>query len=170
MTQTDDKAIALDLLDIVKTRKEAVTLVSNLEQIAASSFEAKEDPLAKMKEVFPADIYDKVVALCKEHTISLGNREAVDAFANRIEMVTEHMPVIYLYLAFAPTDKVVQNISQWFLSYLNIPVLLDFSIKKELIAGAVILYNGKYKNLSFQKKLEEFMTKTNFGSYLSLNN
>ncbi|HEV2339959.1 MAG TPA: F0F1 ATP synthase subunit delta [Patescibacteria group bacterium] len=61
--------------------------------------------------------------------------------------------VAHITLAFHPTEKQLASIRDWFTEEIHQPVQLDITIDTNLIAGAIIEYNGKHKDYTIAKKL-----------------
>ena len=58
-------------------------------------------------------------------------------------------------LAFEASREFLIKIKQWFKEKNQREVILDLSVNPEVVGGAIIEYQGKYRNLSVGKKIDE---------------
>ncbi len=66
---------------------------------------------------------------------------------------------ITLILAYEPSASAIEHFHSIVQSYVGNRVVLDISYMPSLLAGVVIIFNGRYKNLSLKKAFEEEMKK-----------
>ena len=65
------------------------------------------------------------------------------------------LPRMTLTIAFEPTESFIQSLADWFGKNLAGKTVLEILVKREIIAGVVIEYNGKYKDYSCAGQVEE---------------
>ena len=70
--------------------------------------------------------------------------------------------VIKLTLAFDPTGKTIENIHEFVSENLGIGYILDIEVDENVLAGAAIMFNGKYKDFTLRKTLEEAFANNKF--------
>ncbi len=72
------------------------------------------------------------------------------------------LPVLKLILAFEPSEQVIADISNWARLNLEKGIILDLSMDRSVSGGAVIIYRGKFYDLTVKKKLQEIFEKGTF--------
>jgi len=63
--------------------------------------------------------------------------------------------VVNLVLAFSPEKKLFSHLKLWVKENVNPDAVLDISVDQSILAGALITYNGYYKDFSLKKKVQE---------------
>ncbi len=99
-----------------------------------------------------------VLGLEANNTLPSENREQ-EAFFVGLKKFLEQISRVTLNLAFEPKREFVQRVAGWFLTNLSQKVILDIKVKREVIAGAIIEYNGKYRDYSKSRELVEVIGK-----------
>jgi len=79
-----------------------------------------------------------------------GNKEE---FLNGLRKELEVLKVMRLELAYRPSAEDAAFYHDWVLGNLGEGILLDFFLEPEVIAGAVISFEGKYFDYSVKRKL-----------------
>ncbi len=65
------------------------------------------------------------------------------------------LPIVKLEIAFSPSEEFLQKISNWMEKNLGKKVILDVTVNPKIIGGAIIEYQGKWRDFSLVKKLKE---------------
>lgn len=63
------------------------------------------------------------------------------------------LPEIKLEIAFSPNDSFLEKISQWLEKELGQKVILDITVNPKVVAGAIIEYQGFFRDFSLAKNL-----------------
>lgn len=66
-----------------------------------------------------------------------------------------NMPVLTMYLPFAPNDKDMVNIGLWCRKNVDARCLLDIRSDPSLVAGCTLSWNGTYRDYSLHSFIEE---------------
>ena len=74
--------------------------------------------------------------------------------------------IISITLAFEPSETTIGNIYSWVMEKLGTEYILDIDIDKTIMAGAIISFNGSYKDFTVKKNLEEVFADKNVISKL----
>lgn len=86
-------------------------------------------------------------------------RKELTAFFKSAIEYAEKIPVVKLTLAFFPTDEFLKKITNWLEAELGKKSVVDISVDEKIIAGAMIEYDGEYRDYSFATKLDEVIKK-----------
>lgn len=76
-----------------------------------------------------------------------------------IQEELKSLPILKLGIAFEPTPKNIENISNWLKKNQEKQWILDLTVRPELMAGVVLEVDGRYKDYSFQTQLTTAITK-----------
>ncbi len=154
MTETTYIFSPFDFGEVLHTKEEAVEFIAMVDKILDSFFNAKETPNEKMKKLLPYQIYDYLQQQAAKQRIALDDKEMFKNYLNQVKIFVQHIPVVTIEIPFLPTSNMLTNISNYLSIYLKRTILFDIVINKNLIAGAKLSYNGKYKDFSYRKKFD----------------
>jgi hypothetical protein len=94
---------------------------------------------------------DTAIIMQQLHESSGGKQ--IHSFITRVEETVSKWPVIRLTLAIRPTDRLIMRLHDWFIHRLGQVVVIDFSYEPSLLSGAVIEWDGNYRDYSLLRKL-----------------
>ena len=103
--------------------------------------------MEKLTGKLPQDILDIIAGLFAKKILS-GNPREVEKYFVSLNSYLVTIPKVILTIAFKPNVEFLKTLSFWFEKNLGEKVSLDIVVREEIIAGALIEYNGKYKNYS----------------------
>ena len=106
--------------------------------------------MEKLTGKLPQDILDIIAGLFAKKILS-GNPKDVEEYFVSLNSYLSKIPRIILTIAFKPNVEFLKTLSFWFEKNLGKKVVCDIVVRKEIIAGALIEYNGKYKDFSKAK-------------------
>lgn len=82
------------------------------------------------------------------------------SFFEELKKELQKIPQVKLEIAFEPSQNFLLKIKGWFKERNNQEIILDITKNPEIVAGAIIEYQGKYIDLSLVKKLNELFPTT----------
>lgn len=139
--------------DVVKLDEEIDSLLQSIYHVDKHMFE---DTLEKMVRIRVAmEIRD----LVQQGTSS--KKEEIRSLLSDAYRIICALPILQLTLAFEPSEAVIGNISRWARKNLISGILLDLSLDKSILGGAIIMFHGKFYDFSLRKKLKEIFEKGN---------
>lgn len=74
------------------------------------------------------------------------------------------VPKLQLVLAFNPTEAFIKKLFSWVGSNVGEGVVLDIMLDQKILGGAVVTFNGKYKDYSVLKKFQNSEVLKNYKS------
>jgi len=81
---------------------------------------------------------------------------------SKLEKKLRSLPEIKLEIAFSPDDNFINKISWWLEKALGQKIILDIIVNPKVVAGAIIEYQGNWRDFSLAKKIDQlFASKTN---------
>ena len=140
--------------DVVKLGEEMEILLQALYQAESGKFEQK------LEEEVRVRVASEIRRLLQGG--SEGSKEEVKSLLSSVNSIICSLPIIKLILAFEPSEVVIKNISNWARLNLEKGVVLDLSMDRSILGGAVVIYRGKFYDLSVRKKLGELFEKGAF--------
>ena len=109
--------------------KKSIELDFNLEKI--------------LQEQFGTRKMDKFISLLREKEIPLESNSPLNKFFGQIQETISTLPLASLTFAIEPNEQILKSVSDWFLLNLKKQVLIEPEIDPNLIAGAVVGFQGK---------------------------
>jgi|GEM_PF-1227657 len=85
--------------------------------------------------------------------------EAQKDFFNQLKKFAQGLPLCKLVLAFSPKPDFLSKISDWVNKEAGKRIILDIYTDENILAGAIIEFEGNYRDLSFGGQLSEVISK-----------
>lgn len=85
----------------------------------------------------------------------LGEKNLSEKEIFKIEKNLLSFPVLRLEIAFKPTDEFIKKLSDWVEKEAQQKVILDIVVNPKVVAGALIEYQGIFRDYSLSKRIEE---------------
>lgn len=147
-----------DLIQLVQTTEDLVKLEEEIDMLLQSIYQLDkymfEETLEKMVRIRVAMEIRKLV---QQHTSS--KKEEIKALLSNAYRTICVLPILQLTLAFEPSEAVIGNISRWARQNLAAGILLDLSLDRSILGGAIVMYHGNFYDLSLRKKLQTVFDK-----------
>jgi hypothetical protein len=140
--------------DVVRLGEEIDILLKGLYHVESSEFEQKLEREVRVRVA--AEIRKLLQASADQ------SKEEIKVLLGSVNRVVGALPIVKLVLAFEPSEQVIANISHWCRMNLERQVVIDLSIDRSILGGAVIIYRGKFYDLTLRKKLQEIFEKGAF--------
>lgn len=86
--------------------------------------------------------------------IELGKEEIY-----KLEKKLQSLPEIKLKIAFSPDDNFINKIGQWIEKELGQKIILDITVNPKVVAGAIIEYQGNWRDFSSAKEIDRLFIK-----------
>lgn len=151
-----------DILRHVKTVDQARGLSSEIDVLLDSLF--KTDNKAFEKALNSISAIDAEVLKSAfgglKNNISPNNLSTIKEYLTQLKEEIQKLKILKLSLAFDPSEDTIGNLFTWVWENLGERHILDIQKDQTILGGAIIEFEGKYKDLSLKKKLDEvFATK-----------
>lgn len=146
--------IYFDILKQIKTLDRAQELINEIDILMSSLFKAK--PHAFEESLREVSAYtSQAVTTGLKNKIEFNDKSAIKEFLNSLKGKIQKLKILKLSLAFIPSESMIDTLFSWVSKNLAKGVVLDIEEDKTIIGGANIAFEGKYKDLSVRKTLEE---------------
>ncbi len=145
------------ILKELYTTRQSNLLIDALGHAIDSTYDAKTSIYDVLRSVLPFDQYDTIVEIAKESLIDLSNNSQAQTFLSDLITILKELPTADLTLAYSPTYEQLRSFSNWWRRNSQPYILLNITINKELIAGAIIGYDGIMQDYSLHKVLGTYI-------------
>ena len=143
------------LLALIKTKAYSDEMIGKIDELKDCLYNKRIDLDKKMGELFSFELKEKIKAYSWQEQVNLNDPESFGKFLTNLRNHIKNMPVVTIKIAFNPDDEIVKEVCNWFVENFGKNVLVDLVYDKNLIAGAVIIFNESSKDFSLKKKIEE---------------
>jgi F0F1-type ATP synthase delta subunit len=150
-----DILIYFDIITSLKTTQEAEFLVSEIDALMSNFFESEEVSMRKALDSISEESKFKIMQIFTKNNLNPNDRDIVVKFFKTLKELIKRLKVVKLILAFEPTGKTIANIHNFVKETLGIGYILEIEVSKEVLAGAVVIFNGKYVDFSLKKRIED---------------
>jgi F0F1-type ATP synthase delta subunit len=139
-----------DISDFCSTKAQAMDFVSRLERVTQQIYGTSFSLEKSLQEQFGIQKKDKFMAFLRDNEVNNESNSALGEFMDKIISKINSLPVVNLTMAFEPDQLTLRDISQWFVLN-NKQVLLEIKVDTQMVAGAVVDYNGKHNDFSVRE-------------------
>lgn len=145
-----DVLIYFDLITSLKTTQEAASFVSEIDTFL----------LEKTLDSISTDSAKKIAEAFSRNNLDINDRDTVTNFLDTLKGLIKKLKVIKLVLAFDPARKTIENIHNFVKDAVGIGYILDIEVLEEVCGGAIVIFDGRYKDFTLKKTIEDvFETK-----------
>ena len=156
-----DVSIYFDIITSLKTTGEVESFVGEIDTLMLKFFESEEVSPEKMLDSISEGSSLKIRQVFAKNNLNFNNRETVSKFFKTLKELIKKLKAIKIVLAFDPSAKTIENIHNFITDSLGIGYILEIEVFQEILAGAIVIFNGKYIDFSLRKRIEDtFREKT----------
>lgn len=146
-----------NIIKEIARKEEADRLLSGIDLVLKSLFNVKkENPEAILKKFVDVNTFKTLKEILSEYGNS---KQDLSNFLNDLKSKLHKLKIIKLAIAFDPTINSIDNISSWIKENLGEEYILDIEKNPAILGGAIIVYGGRYQDLSLKKQLDEVFEK-----------
>lgn len=138
---------------LVRTKKEADLLITEIDLLLQSFFHVKDGFDKTLKSNIRIETATEIKRFIQEKSLKPNE---IKKYLEDLKSKLKNYEILTLTLAIAPSEKIVESISTWARKNIQENILLELLYEHSIIAGATIIFKGRYKDHSFKKPLEEF--------------
>lgn len=110
--------------------------------------------LSVLDETLPENISKDIKDYLSATKITLTHQEEVRSALTALQQMIRKARVLSLTMAFMPTKKMTEKMCGSIKENFGDDVIVELNANPDLIAGAIIVFEGKYIDQSVRKKLE----------------
>ena len=150
-----DVSIYFDIITSLKTTGEVESFVGEIDTLMLKFFESEEVSPEKMLDSISEGSSLKIRQVFAKNNLNFNNRETVSKFFKTLKELIKKLKAIKIVLAFDPSAKTIENIHNFITDSLGIGYILEIEVFREILAGAIVIFNGKYIDFSLRKRIED---------------
>lgn len=150
-----DVLIYFDLITSIQTVQEVDELSLELDVLISTLFKSEKMTLEKALSSIRTKSKDMIMEIFSKNNLDLANKDTVRDFLDTLKDLIKKFKVIKLILAFEPTPKTIENIHEFVSENIGVGFVLDIEKDESVLAGSVVIFNGKYNDFTLRKSLEE---------------
>jgi hypothetical protein len=150
-----DVSIYFDIITSLRTTKEVESFVGEIDALMLKFFESEGVSMVKMLDSISEDSSLKIRQAFAKNNLDFSNRDAVSKFFKTLKEIIKKLKTIKIVLAFDPSTKTIENVHNFITDLLGIGYILEIEVFQEILAGAIVIFNGKYIDFSLKKRIED---------------
>jgi len=159
-----DVLIYYDLITSLKTTLEVEGFISEIDTLMLTFFNNKGKTIKDALCLISNDYAEKITQIFAKNSLDINNKDTFTDFLKILKDLIQKLKVIKLILAFDPSKKTTEKLHSFVKETIGIGYILDIEVSQDVLAGAIVVFDGKYKDFSLRKKIEEaFKTKMDLG-------
>ena len=147
-----------DILGKVRTKQESNRLEEEVELLIVSLYKTgKEDYGKAASSAYESVLKESVRSWVADEIRTDLERESISKtdYLKGLKKRLGKLKIVKLTVAFEPTEGGLGKIQNWIQTNLGEGVISDLSYNTRLLAGAVVIYQGKYADLSLKNKFKD---------------
>ncbi len=151
----DDKKLIYELFKEIKTVDEAENFSDAIGSILSSFFKVKNKDIDEILSKTVGKSYASLIkGLLRSSTVSNSDFASANKVLSKVQLELKNAKTLKITLAIDPAEEVVSNIYSWVEENIGSGILLDIEKDESILGGAIIAMDGKYKDFSVRKSLE----------------
>lgn len=148
-----DTSIYSDILGSIKTVSQLNEFLAEIDILEESLFETTISSESAFKKL-GVESASKLKELFLKNNLEITDKEAIKGYLVNLRTALSKFKIIQLTIAFEPSIQIVENIHSWVLENVGNSFILDIETNEALGAGAIIVFNGAYRDLTLKKNIE----------------
>src|SRR3989338_487144 len=151
-----DKLLYSDILRDIKTVGELEDFVLEIDTILGSLYKGENKTTDEIlgKKVGKSTAV-KIKKLIEKNKINTFDYPAVEKLLSGLKECLKQSKTLKMSLAIDPSQETIGHIFNWVLENMGDGIVLDIDRDESILGGAVISFNGLYKDFSLRRALEE---------------
>lgn len=149
-----------DILSNIKTVGEANRAAIEIDTLLDALFKTQGNAFEKALNSISAIHKDELKQTFLKNNINSENQANIKECLTALREEVGKLKTLKLSLAFQASQNLIDNLFNWVVKNIGEGCILDIEVDKAILGGTIIVYEGKYTDLTLKKKLEEvFATK-----------
>jgi F0F1-type ATP synthase delta subunit len=155
MTQTKEQPFLDQLTKDVSTKEDLVFFLEEISLIEKLIFKKINLNLSeKVKPIVSENFFKKIQELEEKNLINK-NPETIQNFFNNLKKSLLAIDQIKIIISFKPKQTFINKIKSWLEKELRQNLIIDFVHNPEIVAGAIIEFQGKQFDCSLIQKIKQ---------------
>lgn len=134
--------------------------IEQLREAADGLYKHKSKAQEVLESTLPYFVAQTIFDLANQNKVTLTDIDKLQNILEDLRTYLENLPVAEIVIAFIPTYRNIQKLSQWWEQYTGTHVILAIQVDQSIIAGAKISYAGFFKDYTLSNWLNQNTTST----------
>jgi len=144
----------------LKTKEQLIILLDEIETVSSSIYkEAGGQPISGRLKGYVSESFLANLEWAEKNGYISSELEAQKDFFNQLKKFVLGLTICKLILAFSPKPEFLSKISDWINKETGKRIILDIYTNENILAGAIIEFEGNYRDHSFGGQLSEVISK-----------
>jgi hypothetical protein len=144
-----------EIISGVKTKQKLSQILRELEDIEAALYNQEKGFLEhKLQEEITAELKGILDKGFTDGVIRTGHEE-FSKFIGRVKEIFKSAEVVEITLGLEPSQTIIDKLSVWVKKFVSQECVIDCKVDSSVIAGAIVVYQGRYCDATVNKKWEE---------------
>lgn len=145
-----------DILSHIKTKDQVLLLDAQIDELVESLYEVKKN---RINEILNKTAGAGTSLLLKKALAKTKDRDQARDFLQKLKNKLQSLKTFKLTISFEPTDEIIDKLYEWIKTNIKDNVILEIYHDKTILGGAIIDYEGFYKDYTLKKMLDETFEK-----------
>lgn len=150
-----DVLMYFDLITSLKTVGQVNDLSLELDNLASVLFKSEKMTFEKAMTTISENTAKIIMDIFAKNKLDPNNNEDARDFLETLKLLIRKFRIIKLILAFDPTLKTIEKIHDYIFENIGIGYILDIEVDETVLGGSVVIFNGKYRDFSLRKSLDD---------------
>ena len=145
------------VLHTTLTKVDALLIDQAVDHLEQTLYTTHADSLAgEITKLLGVTISEAILESAGQNEVSIDNSVHLSEFLRALQTYVTTLPVIELTLAVDPTRTLIESLVSWSRENVSPTAIINVTVTPTVLGGAIIVYNGKYKDFSVSRTLETF--------------
>ncbi|OGH19927.1 MAG: hypothetical protein A3D74_01215 [Candidatus Levybacteria bacterium RIFCSPHIGHO2_02_FULL_37_13] len=144
-----------DILGHIKTIDQARDFLYEIDMLLEELFKAENDAFEKKLNSISVLTSQVIKEAILKENIGLENKNMIKEYLIGLKEQLQNLKTIKLSIFFEPSADLIDNLFSWVLKNQGTGIVLDIKTDKSILGGITVEFEGKYKDLTLKKTLEE---------------
>ncbi|HSW88924.1 MAG TPA: F0F1 ATP synthase subunit delta [Candidatus Saccharimonadales bacterium] len=150
----------LDFTDFFTTKSQANDFSSRIASVAEQVFQTNFNLEKILLDQLGIKKKDAFMTFLRNNNIPVESNTTLKNFLTGLQDKIAALPVLSLTVAFEPNEQIMKTIAEWFILNMHQQVVFVISVDPNIIAGAIISYNGKFSDVSITATFNRILKET----------
>ena len=147
----------IDLSEFFITKSQATDFIRSLDTIEDQMYEVNFNLEASLTKEFGIQKKDRFVELLRSLKMTNPSNEVLKELFVNIQDTVKNLSILSLTIAFEPDETTLKSFLQWFLFTLNKQIIIDIKVERDIIAGATVNFNGRFRDYSIKLLFDQII-------------
>lgn len=142
------------ILQHTRTTQEVDILLTKIDEMLEALFKLNQ---SSFTQIFAGELPTTLSKLIQEsflkENLSFQKPQELNQFLTRLKELLQTTTVMTITIAFSPSDEAISAISAKTKELYGLGTVLEINVQESILAGAMVIYGGKYLDYSLQTKL-----------------